>query len=59
MTGQQPSSEVVLQLNNNVQKIGEGFLLTDTLFPGINPFQKGHFAENYERYCVVYSGDTG
>ena len=34
-------SEVVLHLNNNVQKIKEGFLLTDTLFPGVNPFKKG------------------
>jgi hypothetical protein len=35
------SSEVVLHLNNNVQKIGEGFFLTDTLFTGVNPFKKG------------------
>lgn len=35
------NSEVVLHLNDNVQKIGEGFLLTDTLFPGVNPFKKG------------------
>ncbi len=34
-------SEVVLQLYKNIQKINEGFLLTDTLFPGINPFRKG------------------
>jgi hypothetical protein len=34
-------SEVVLHLNNNIQKIGEGFLLSDTLFPGVNPFKKG------------------
>jgi hypothetical protein len=45
------SSEVVLHLSstealvkvdlNNFQKINEGFLLTDTLFPGLNPFKKG------------------
>jgi hypothetical protein len=35
------NSEVVLHLNNNIQKINEGFLLTDTLFPGVNPFRKG------------------
>lgn len=34
------NSEVVLHLNN-VQKINDGFLLTDTLFPGVNPFRKG------------------
>jgi hypothetical protein len=34
-------SEVVLHVNSNIQKINEGFLLTDTLFPGINPFRKG------------------
>jgi hypothetical protein len=34
-------SEVVLHLNSNIQKIDKGFLLTDTLFTGINPFRKG------------------
>jgi hypothetical protein len=34
-------SEVVLHINDNVQKIKGGFLLTDTLFPGVNPFEKG------------------
>jgi hypothetical protein len=35
------TSEVVLHLNNNIQRIPDGFLLTDTLFPGVNPFRKG------------------
>ena len=35
------NSEVVLHLNDNVQKINEGFLMTDTLFPGYNPFKHG------------------
>jgi hypothetical protein len=35
------NSEVVLHLNDDVQKINEGFLLADTLFPGVNPFRKG------------------
>jgi hypothetical protein len=34
-------SEFVLHFNNNVQKIQKGFLLTDTLFPGYNPFKNG------------------
>lgn len=34
-------SEVVLHLNNNSRKINEGFLLTDTLFAGYNPFKHG------------------
>jgi hypothetical protein len=34
-------SEVVIHLNKNVQKIDQGFLLTDTLFTGTNPFRKG------------------
>ena len=35
------TSEVVIHLNNNVQRIGEGFLLYDTLFAGVNPFKRG------------------
>ena len=35
------TSEVVLHLNEKYQKIDEGFLLTDTLFPGYNPFRQG------------------
>jgi len=35
------NSEVVLHLDNNAQKIGQGFLMTDTLFPGYNPFKHG------------------
>jgi hypothetical protein len=35
------SSEVVIHLNNTVQKINEGFFLKDTLYPGVNPFKKG------------------
>jgi hypothetical protein len=35
------NSEVVLHLDNNSQKLDEGFLLADTLFPGVNPFRKG------------------
>jgi hypothetical protein len=35
------NSEVVLHLGSSVQKINEGFLLTDTLFPGVNPFKRG------------------
>jgi hypothetical protein len=34
-------SEVVIHLNNNTDKIGEGFLKTDTLFTGENPFKRG------------------
>ncbi len=36
-----PGSGVVLYRDNNVQKIQKGFLLTDTLFPGYNPFKNG------------------
>jgi hypothetical protein len=36
-----PGSELVINFGNNVQKIKKGFLLTDTLFPGYNPFKKG------------------
>ena len=35
------NSEVVIHLDENIQKINEGFLLTDTIFPGVNPFKKG------------------
>jgi hypothetical protein len=35
------SSEVVLHINNSAQQINEGFLLTDTLFTGYNPFKHG------------------
>lgn len=35
------NSEFVLHLNNNAWKINEGFLKTDTLFPGYNPFKHG------------------
>ncbi len=35
------SSEFVLQLNESADKLSEGFLLADTLFPGINPFKCG------------------
>jgi N-acetylmuramoyl-L-alanine amidase len=35
------NSEVVLHLNSIVEKYNEGFLLTDTLFPGFNPFRHG------------------
>ena len=34
-------SEFVLYSENNIQKIQKGFLLTDTLFPGYNPFKSG------------------
>lgn len=34
-------SEVVLHLNDSTRKINDGFLLTDTLFPGYNPFRHG------------------
>jgi hypothetical protein len=34
-------SEFVLHTENNIQKIQKGFLLTDTLFPGYNPFMNG------------------
>lgn len=34
-------SELILTSDNEVQKIGEGFMLTDTLFPGYNPFKHG------------------
>ncbi len=34
-------SEFVLHTENSVQKIQKGFLLTDTLFPGYNPFKNG------------------
>lgn len=35
------TSEVVLHLNNESDESGEGFLLYDTLFAGVNPFKKG------------------
>lgn len=35
------NSEVVLQPHSYTQKLDEGFLLSDTLFPGVNPFRKG------------------
>ncbi len=35
------NSEVVIHLNNNVKTLNEGFLLSDTIFPGINPFKCG------------------
>lgn len=35
------TSEVVLHLNDKARKINEGFLKTDTLFPGYNPFKHG------------------
>jgi len=35
------NSEVVLQPGVEIQQINEGFLLTDTLFPGYNPFRHG------------------
>ena len=35
------NSEFVLQLTDSVVNIPEGFLLTDTIFPGVNPFKKG------------------
>ena len=41
------TSEVVLHLNDNVRKISEGFLLTDTLFPGYNPFKHGTSLQIY------------
>ena len=41
------SSEVVLHLNSNVRKLNEGFLLTDTLFPGYNPFKHGTSLQIY------------
>jgi len=34
-------SEFVLHSENSIQKIQKGFLLTDTLFPGFNPFKNG------------------
>jgi hypothetical protein len=34
-------SEFVLHSENNIQKMQKGFLLTDTLFPGYNPFISG------------------
>ncbi len=39
--GSTGNSEVVLHLNNNVWEVYKGFLLTDTLFPGYNPFKHG------------------
>ena len=36
-----PGSEFVVHAENIVQKIEKGFLLTDTLFPGFNPFANG------------------
>ncbi len=41
------SSEVVLHLNSNVRKLSKGFLLTDTLFPGYNPFKHGTSLQIY------------
>ena len=41
------SSEVVLHLNNNARNLDEGFLLTDTLFPGYNPFTHGTSLQIY------------
>ena len=41
------SSEVVLHLNNSARKFNEGFLLTDTLFPGYNPFKHGTSLQIY------------
>jgi hypothetical protein len=35
------NSEVVIHLNNNAKEVFKGFLLTDTLFPGFNPFKHG------------------
>lgn len=35
------ASEVVIHLNSNSRTINEGFLLTDTLFAGYNPFKHG------------------
>jgi len=35
------ASEVVLHLGENTQKIPEGFIRTDTLYPGLNPFRQG------------------
>jgi hypothetical protein len=34
-------SELILTSDNEVQKIEKGFMLTDTLFPGYNPFTHG------------------
>lgn len=34
-------SELVLPENSKAEKINEGFLLADTVFPGINPFKNG------------------
>lgn len=34
-------SEFILPTNKNIQKIQQGFLLTDTIFPGYNPFKGG------------------
>ncbi len=35
------ASEVVLHLGASAEKISTGFLKTDTLYPGLNPFRKG------------------
>ena len=35
------NSEVVLQPGAETEHINEGFILTDTLFPGYNPFRQG------------------
>lgn len=35
------NSELVLHLNEKIRKISGGFLMTDTLFPGYNPFRHG------------------
>jgi hypothetical protein len=36
-----PGSGFILHADKNIQKIQKGFLLTDTLFPGYNPFKSG------------------
>lgn len=35
------NSELLINYNDNVEKINEGFLMLDTLFPGNNPFKSG------------------
>lgn len=36
-----PGSEIVLYGDKDLQQVQKGFLLTDTLFPGQNPFKSG------------------
>jgi hypothetical protein len=46
------NSEVVLHLKNSAKILSEGFLLTDTLFPGYNPFKHGTSLQIYNDSAV-------